>query len=72
MMYNNYVRTATADEMTIYNKVENKMTDEIFELVQDESYADILAHRFLCPEIKAWMKASQITAKELATWYFID
>ncbi len=72
MMYNNFIRKANAEEIAIYNKVEDLMTDEIYDLITEEDLDDILENRIVNPEILEWIETAGLTVEDICTWYFID
>lgn len=76
-MMNNYVRTATAEEIAIYEKVERAfenadLFDEVFDLLDEEEMADLLANRVKGESLKAILKACDLTEKEFCVWYFAE
>ena len=71
MMYNNLIREANDEEIAIYHKVEDLMTDMIFDLIQDEDLGDLLEGRIVNPEILEWIATVGLTVEEVCTWYFI-
>ena len=72
MMYNDFIRKANGEEIAIYNKIEDVMTDEMFDLIQDEDLDDILENRIVNPEILEWIETMGLTVEDVCTWYFID
>jgi hypothetical protein len=72
MMYNNFIRKANAEEIAIYNKVEDLMTDEMYDLITEEDLDDILENRIVNPEILEWIETAGLTVEDICTWYFID
>ena len=76
MMYNNYIREATEEEMVIYNKVENAFGDdeieEFFNAVADEEISDLLKNKIRNANTVATIKAKGLTVAEVCTWYFIS
>ena len=75
MMYNDYVRETTDEEMAIYNKVEEAFDDEeieeFFNSVAEEEIEDLLKNRIRNANTKAIIKAKGLTVSEVCTWYFI-
>ena len=71
-MYANYVRTATAKEVKIFEKVDNALTDELVELIQEEDLDDLLKYSIKNPEVVKAIEALGLTVKEVCIWYFID
>lgn len=72
MMYNNFIREANGEEIATYNKVEDLMTDEMFDLIQEEDLDDLLKNRIVNPEILEWVETVGLTVEDICTWYFID
>ena len=71
------VRNATKKEIAIYNKVEALLTweelDVIFEELNDaQVFDDLVKNKVNNEQLKAILKAHNITAKELSTWYFVE
>jgi hypothetical protein len=71
-MYNDFIREANGEETAIYDKVEDVMTDEIFDLIQEEDLGDLLENRIVNPEILEWLATVGLTVEDICTWYFMD
>ena len=71
------IRNATKKEIAIYNKVEALLTweelDIIFEEMNNEqTFDDLVKDKVNNEQLKAILKAHNITAKELSIWYFVE
>ena len=75
MMYNDYVREITEEEMAIYNKVEEAFEDEeieeFFNSIAEEEIEDLLKNKIRNTNTKATIKTKGLTISEVCTWYFI-
>jgi uncharacterized protein YjgD (DUF1641 family) len=76
-MMNNYVRNATAKEIATYEKVEKAfenadLFDEVFDLLDEEEMTDLLANRVKGEDLKAILKACDLTEEEFCVWYFVE
>lgn len=70
-------RPATQQEIKAYEKVENTLTmeemDIIFdEMLEEETFDNLLHNKVTNDKILAIIKAHKITAKELSDWYFTE
>jgi uncharacterized protein YjgD (DUF1641 family) len=76
-MINYYVKPATAKEIATYEKVEKAfenadLFDEIFDLLDEEDIDDLLKNTVKGEDLKAILKACDITEKEFCVWYFVE
>lgn len=70
-------RTATADEVATYNKVENLLTDELFEkaleIVSDKVFnRDASLTKMYYNRVYRFAKSLGLTVQEMETWYFVE
>ena len=72
-MYAQYgVRQATADEVKVFNKVDDRLTDELVDLVFDEELVDLLHNRIKNDELMKAIKSLGLTVEEVCLWYFMN
>lgn len=76
-MINYYVKPATDKEIAIYEKVEKAfenadLFDEVFDLLNEEDIDNLLKNTVKGADLKAILKARNITEKEFCVWYFIE
>ena len=71
-MNNTICRPATIEEIAVYNKVNELISDRAFELLLEEDPFDLLEDNIVNEELRVLLEEDGITIEEACIFAFID